>query len=270
MRYFLLSLFLLVSGAPQLRAQNARPSQGNPGMGAGLAIVTFQLNLAGEQAKVKLPNTIGLRGSTAPLSWEHTFPLSDENNDGIYEATVSFSVTAPGQTVEYKYVYDSVVWESTGNRILPLKMGLRTLPVQRWDTGPPDPALAAAKALQQEMRALDSAMFAAYNARDLDKLMAFFSEDLEFYHDRGGLSNFAQNRQASQEIFARPDAPHRELVPGSLEVFPVKDYGAMVIGAHRFCHIENGKDDCGTFRFSAVWQKKDGTWKVTRMLSYGH
>jgi hypothetical protein len=44
----------------------------------------------------------------------------------------------------------------------------------------------------------------------------------------------------------------------------------MELGTHRFCHIENGKQDCGSFRFAHVWQKKDDRWRVTRVLSYGH
>ena len=62
----------------------------------------------------------------------------------------------------------------------------------------------------------------------------------------------------------------RELVDGSLEVYPIKGYGAIEIGAHRFCHTEDGKPDCGTFRFLQVWRFKDGAWKVSRDVSFGH
>ncbi len=44
----------------------------------------------------------------------------------------------------------------------------------------------------------------------------------------------------------------------------------MEIGAHQFCHEENGKMDCGTFQFLMIWQKKDGEWKITRVASYDH
>jgi hypothetical protein len=33
------------------------------------------------------------------------------------------------------------------------------------------------------------------------------------------------------------------LVPGSLEVYPIPGYGAMQIGAHTFCHIEDGSNN---------------------------
>ena len=41
-------------------------------------------------------------------------------------------------------------------------------------------------------------------------------------------------------------------------------------GMHRFCHIENGKDDCGTFKYVMVWKKKKEQWMVTRVISYDH
>jgi hypothetical protein len=61
----------------------------------------------------------------------------------------------------------------------------------------------------------------------------------------------------------------RHLVPDSLHVHPVPDYGAIQLGAHRFCHDENGKEDCGIFQFIHVWQKLGGRWRTTRVLSYG-
>jgi len=62
----------------------------------------------------------------------------------------------------------------------------------------------------------------------------------------------------------------RDLVKGSLEVYPIRDHGALEIGEHRFCHQENGKDDCGTFKFAMIWRKDDETWKLSRVISYGH
>ena len=62
----------------------------------------------------------------------------------------------------------------------------------------------------------------------------------------------------------------RELLKGSMEVYPIKDYGAIQTGKHMFCHTENGKLDCGTFKFVQTWQKKNGEWKVTRIITYDH
>ena len=117
---------------------------------------------------------------------------------------------------------------------------------------------------------MDSVLFDAFNSHNLDKLKTLFTEDLEFYHDKGGLTGYEENMKNFTENFAKNNKLNRKLVPGSLEVYPIKDYGAMEIGSHTFCHIENGKEDCGTFKFVHVWQKKDGAWKISRVVSYGH
>ncbi len=127
---------------------------------------------------------------------------------------------------------------------------------------------------EDELRALvaslDARMFDAYNAHDVEGLMAWFAPELEFYHDTGGLLDHAQVKAGFTGVFANNPDIRRELVPGTLEVYPVKDYGAIQVGAHRFCHTENGQPDCGTFRFVQVWRLKDGRWQVVRELSYGH
>ena len=63
----------------------------------------------------------------------------------------------------------------------------------------------------------------------------------------------------------------RDLVPDSLEVYPMKGYGALEIGVHRFHHP--GHDDAepvGEGKFITLWQLRDGVWKITRALSYDH
>ena len=117
---------------------------------------------------------------------------------------------------------------------------------------------------------MDSAIFDAFNAHDVDRLMSLFTDDLEFYHDTGGLGDYRQNAEGFKKMFASTPDIRRDLVKGSLEVYPIKDYGAMEIGQHRFCHKENGKDDCGTFGFAMVWRKTGNSWKIARVLSYGH
>ncbi len=117
---------------------------------------------------------------------------------------------------------------------------------------------------------MDSVLFNAFNSRDAEKLKTLFTEDLEFYHDLGGLTNYTQNMEAFKNTAAKNNDLKRELIPGSLEVYPVKDFGAMQIGEHRFCHTENGKPDCGTFKFVHIWKKINNEWKISRVVSYGH
>jgi len=126
-----------------------------------------------------------------------------------------------------------------------------------------DPVLRAA-VLEQDRRMAD-----AYNAHDVDRLMAIFASDLEFFHDTGGALGFDQAKAGFTSVFANNPDIRRELV-GTVEVFPIKGYGAIQIGTHRFCHTERGKADCGTFRFTQVWREKAGSWQIARVVSFGH
>ncbi|MDO7850609.1 nuclear transport factor 2 family protein [Hymenobacter convexus] len=124
--------------------------------------------------------------------------------------------------------------------------------------------------LYQTVARLDTEMFAAFNAHDVNKLMAYFADNVEFYHDKGGLSNFAQTQEGFTRLFAQSPDIARTLVPGTLEVYPVKNYGALHIATQRFCHVENGRNDCGNSKFVMIWQQQAGTWKITRVVSYDH
>ncbi|WP_232823469.1 nuclear transport factor 2 family protein [Dyella sp. C9] len=122
-------------------------------------------------------------------------------------------------------------------------------------------------ALVQTISALDTKVFDAYNTCDLKTFGDYFSEDVEFYHDNAGLMT---SRDAVVDATRRNicHKVRRELV-GKLEVFPIKDYGAMEVGTHRFCQIETGK--CvGEGRFLNIWRYKDGQWQMTRVVSYDH
>lgn len=132
-------------------------------------------------------------------------------------------------------------------------------------------SLAAADSpLYAEIQRADAAMFAAFNAHDAAKLMSFFTDDVEFYHDLGGLQSRDALLKGFTNLFSRNDGLRRDLVAGSLEVYPIKDFGAIEVALHRFCHVENGKDDCGTFKLLHVWKKTDAGWKVSRVVSYAH
>jgi hypothetical protein len=124
--------------------------------------------------------------------------------------------------------------------------------------------------LYKEIAHMDSVVFNAFNTRNVDKFKTLFTEDLEFYHDKGGLTNYEHTINFLKTIAETNNQLKRELVKGSLEVYPIPGYGAMQIGEHTFCHLENGRQDCGTFKFVHIWQKKNGEWKISRVVSYGH
>jgi hypothetical protein len=116
---------------------------------------------------------------------------------------------------------------------------------------------------------LDSKLFDAYNRCDLATLGAMVSDDLEFYHDKTGLSVGKDPFVAAikQNICGKVE---RSLVPGSLEVYPLNGYGAVEIGVHRFSHPGHPEDRPGEAKFVTLWQNKNGSWKVTRAISYDH
>jgi len=87
---------------------------------------------------------------------------------------------------------------------------------------------------------LDRRMFEAYNAHDVDGLMAMFAEDLEFYHDTGGLLDFQQVKAGFTNVFANNKDVRRDLVPGSLEVYPIHGYGAIRQGGLRYVPVHAG------------------------------
>ena len=129
---------------------------------------------------------------------------------------------------------------------------------------PADPAL------YETIKELDQRLFAAFNAADLEATKSFFAEDLEFYHDKGGFSNYAQFVTSLDSLFHQAVRPQRTLIPESLEVYPIKDYGAIQVATHRFCVVENGRTSCANFKFVHIWRHRDGTWKVTRSISFDH
>jgi ketosteroid isomerase-like protein len=127
-----------------------------------------------------------------------------------------------------------------------------------------------ARELTETIARMDAELFDTFNAHNLDALMAMFTDDLEFYQDNDGLKNYRQSKDDFKKLFTNVPDIKRDLVKGSLEVYPVKDYGAIEIGTHRFCHIENDKEECGLFRFVHVWRKIGDSWKISRVISYGH
>jgi ketosteroid isomerase-like protein len=128
----------------------------------------------------------------------------------------------------------------------------------------------APEQLFQTIQSLDAQLFDAYNHCDLEKLGSMVADDLEFYHDKSGLS---RGRQAlvdgvKNNICGKVT---RELVPGTLEVYPIANYGAVEIGVHRFHHPgQETAGSVGEAKFIHLWQNKDGGWKVTRVISFDH
>ena len=130
--------------------------------------------------------------------------------------------------------------------------------------------LSESRELFETIARMDAKLFDAFNAHNLEAMMTMFADDLEFYQDNDGVSNYQQSKNDFTKMLASVPDIRRELVKDSLEVYPIKDYGAIEIGVHRFCHKEDGKEECGSFKFVHVWHKTGDSWKISRIISYGH
>ncbi len=153
---------------------------------------------------------------------------------------------------------------------LPFKAILLVLSIMLATCGLNAQSLKPADDLYKEIAHQDSILFNAFNSRDIKTFKKEFSTDLEFYHDKGGLTDYTYTIESLKRTAAQNNGLRRDLVPGSMEVYPIKDYGAVQMGFHTFCHQENGKQDCGTFKFVMVWKKTPEGWKITRVVSIGH
>ncbi len=125
---------------------------------------------------------------------------------------------------------------------------------------------AGSKELYDTIVRLDSALFHAYNNCDLVKYAALFSEDFEFYHDKGGLET---NKAASVESVKKYvcGKVSRELKPGSIEVSPIPNFGAIEIGVHRFHNNQEPNAESHYARFVIIWKRDKTNWVITRVIS---
>lgn len=130
----------------------------------------------------------------------------------------------------------------------------------------------ATPALFGRVAALDAALFDAFNHCDegarLKEHAAYFSPTVEFYHDNGGVT-WSRDAMIANTAKNACGKYSRELVQGSLRVYPIRDFGAISQGVHRFCAVGTGACE-GLADFIMVWRQEGERWQVTRALSYGH
>ena len=122
------------------------------------------------------------------------------------------------------------------------------------------------QALYDAIAHMDSVYFTAYNNCDMATQAAIYSDSLEFYHDGSGLSTSKQAILAAikENICGKVT---RILVKGSLEVYPVPNFGAVEIGLHRFVNHQENDHVSPPERFIVVWRNRDGKWQITRVIS---
>lgn len=122
------------------------------------------------------------------------------------------------------------------------------------------------KELYNVIVALDKEYFDAYNSCDMEKQKSLYSENLEFFHDKGGVSTSKQDvlTAIEENICGKVT---RTLLEGSIEVYPIKDYGAIEIGYHKFYNNQEPNAKSKANKFILVWKNEDGKWLITKVIS---
>lgn len=130
--------------------------------------------------------------------------------------------------------------------------------------------------LYSKISEMDSLFFLALNSCDLEKYKSFLTEDFENYHDKAGLTKSLTSEMSDMKIFCgeqRKRQPlRRELIKGTLKVYPVNNYGAIETCEHVFyLQINNGTEKpVAQAKFTCVWKLENNKWKISRNLSYDH
>lgn len=121
------------------------------------------------------------------------------------------------------------------------------------------------KELYDSIVYMDSVWEDAYNNCKLGVQEQLISDNLEFYHDRTGLMTSKKMliEALKNNICGKVT---RELLKGSIEVYPINNYGAVEMGYHRF-HNKNDTGSAHYARFIHIWQHENGRWRITRVIS---
>jgi hypothetical protein len=120
--------------------------------------------------------------------------------------------------------------------------------------------------LYNQIVAMDKTFFDAYNTCDLDKQATIYADDIEFYHDLSGLSTSKQDilDGTKKNICGKVT---RELVAGTIEVYPIKNYGAVEIGYHKFHNNQEPNAVSHPSKFIIMWHFSNNEWKINKVVS---
>lgn len=130
----------------------------------------------------------------------------------------------------------------------------------------PDSTVETPPTLYDTIVALDSKWEDAYNNCKMDVMEELISEDLEFYHDQGGLMTSKQklNEALKNNICGKVK---RELKKGSIEVYEIKGFGAVQMGLHGFLPSTSTGSADHYSKFVHIWKRQNGKWQITRVVS---
>ena len=122
----------------------------------------------------------------------------------------------------------------------------------------------------------DTAYWNAYNQCDYPTLDKYTAQDVEFYHDIGGvtLGRAQLTDSVRKNICGNPQRKvRREAVAANVRTALLKQgdkvYGAVITGEHRFFYNSQPKPT-DQARFTMLWLRTNDSWQLKRVLSYDH
>ncbi len=130
--------------------------------------------------------------------------------------------------------------------------------------------------LKKSIQKHDSIFWSGYNECNLAVFERYITEDFEFYHDKGGLTSgkeaFLKSIQENLCSSSKKWKLRRKETEGTVQLYPLNNYGAILKGEHVFYLIEEGKKEklIEKAQFTHVWKKENGIWRMSRVLSFDH
>lgn len=125
------------------------------------------------------------------------------------------------------------------------------------------------------VRAADTRYWETFNSCDMKAMSELLSDDVEFYHDKTGLT--ATKTGLIDSLRKGPCADptmhlRREAVAASVHFSPLAGGFALLTGTHRFYVRKEGTAEYldGQAEFVAVWKITQGQWRMHRVVSYAH
>ncbi|TVZ55763.1 uncharacterized protein DUF4440 [Lutibacter sp. Hel_I_33_5] len=120
--------------------------------------------------------------------------------------------------------------------------------------------------LYNEIIKMDSVYFSAYNKCDMKTQADIYEKNIEFFHDKGGLeTNKDKLVQSIKDNICNKVT--RTLIEGSVEVYPIHNYGAVQIGYHKFFNKLEPNQKSIPSKFIVMWKNIKNSWKITKVIS---
>lgn len=130
-----------------------------------------------------------------------------------------------------------------------------------------------------EVKAADAAYWKAYNSCDYPAMDALTADNVEFYHDLGGITNgrAALTDSVRKNICGTAGMAIRRVVQDQqVQTFLLNRgrevYGAIVTGRHEFTQAKDGGAAVPADQalFTMLWLRDGKDWKLSRVMSYEH